>query len=177
MNKPLGVVLALAFTSVTALSADAATHAKGGHEGCEEMAMHHGMHGDMAATMQKKLDELHSKLKLSKDQEPAWKTFSDQVSAQGKKMSDMRANMPSQMQKNMGQNAPERMEMMAGMMKDRAQDMAAMAEAMKTFYATLTPEQKATFDSVHKEHMRHMGGMGGMGHADKSDRQERGPKK
>lgn len=159
MNKPLGVILALAFSSVVAVGAGAATHPKEGH-GCEGMGMKYGTHGDMAANMQKKLDELHTKLKLSKDQEPAWKTFSDQVRAQGKKMSDMHANMPGQMQKTMAQNAPDRMEMMASMMKDKAQDMSAMADAMKTFYATLTPEQKATFDSVHQEHMRHMGDMG-----------------
>jgi Spy/CpxP family protein refolding chaperone len=37
--------------------------------------------------------------------------------------------------------------------------MAKMADAVKTFYATLTPEQQTAFDKIHKSHMSHMGHM------------------
>ncbi len=37
-----------------------------------------------------------------------------------------------------------------------AQNMAKMADAVKTFYATLTAEQKATFDKMQMNHMGRM---------------------
>jgi hypothetical protein len=66
----------------------------------------------------------------------------------------MKMNQPK-----MPMTAPERMEMMSGMMKNRAEMMANMADAVKTFYATLTPEQKAKFDKMHMKHMQSAGGM------------------
>ena len=57
---------------------------------------------------------------------------------------------------NMPKTVPDRMAMMAGMMKARAEMMATMAEAVKTFYAMLSPEQKSTFDKMHMSHMRSM---------------------
>ena len=62
----------------------------------------------------------------------------------------------------MPKTTPEHMAMMAEKMKEHAENMAKMADAAKTFYAALTPEQQAIFDKIHRTHMNHMGHMGGM---------------
>ena len=103
----------------------------------------------------KHLSELKARLKLTKDQEPAWQVFSDQVKDQAKSMEAMHDKKKEEM-KDMPKSAPDRMAMMASMMKDRAQSMSAMADNVKTFYATLTPEQQIAFDKMHMGHMKSM---------------------
>lgn len=158
MFKPTHLFAAVIFSSLLGAGAIAATDTHAKHERCEGMEHHGGKMGMGGMAMgdpQKHLAELHAKLKLSKDQEPAWQTFSDQVTAQAKKMGEMHEHKGADREK-MGKTTPERMDMMAGMMQERAQTMRSMADALKTFYATLTPEQKATLDAMHKEHMGHM---------------------
>lgn len=122
----------------------------------DSMGMMEGhMMMDPVATAHKHLSELKAKLNHTKEQEPAWQVFSDQVNAQAKNMASMHDKMKGNMQ-NMPMTAPERMAMMADMMKDRAQNMATMADAVKTFYATLTPEQKSAFDKMHMSQMKSM---------------------
>ena len=126
---------------------------------CHGMGMMQGdMKMDHVARATKHLSELKAKLNLTKDQEPAWNNFSDQVMTQARSMASMQEGMKKDMQ-NMPHTAPERMEMMASRMKDRAQHMATMADTVKTFYNTLTPEQKSVFDKVHNNHMGHMNHM------------------
>jgi len=140
----------------TAASHDGKMHGKKHEMDCDGMGMMQGhMMKDPVATANKHLSELKAKLKLTKDQEPAWQTFSDQVNAQAKNMASMHDKMKGDMQ-NMPMTMPDRMAMMADMMKERAQNMTAMADAVKTFYATLTPEQKNTFDKMHMSHMKSM---------------------
>ena len=128
---------------------------------CEGMGMHGDMKMDHSAQAQKHLSELKSKLKLTPAQEPAWNTFSEQVMSQAKNMGMMAGRMKKDMP-SMPQTAPERMAMMASMMKDRAQNMSSMADALKTFYDTLTPEQKMAFDKMHNSEMARMQYMGEM---------------
>ena len=118
---------------------------------------------DSTERAEKHLGELKAALKLTKDQEPAWQTFSDQVKAQAKSMASMHDKKKEGM-KDMPQSAPEKMAVMSSMMKDRAQSMSTMADNAKTFYATLTPEQKVAFDKMHMSHMGHMGHTEGMEH-------------
>ena len=92
---------------------------------------------DSVARAHKHLSELEAKLKLTQDQQPAWKTFSDQVSDQAESMKAMHDKMKDKTEA-MPKTAPEHMAKMADMMKDRAENMAKMADAVKTFYATLT---------------------------------------
>ena len=113
---------------------------------------------DSTERAEKHLSELKAALKLTKDQEPAWQTFSDQVKTQAKTMASMHDKKKEGM-KDMPQSAPEKMAMMSSMMKERAQNMSTMADNVKTFYATLTPEQKVAFDKMHTNHMGHMEGM------------------
>ncbi len=151
-------LLSSVFAVGVATAVDSDSKMKGyKHEtNCEGMSMMHGdMKMDHVAQAQKHLSELKDKLHLTKDQEPAWKTFSEQVLAQAKDMGSMPDGMKKDIQ-TMPQTAPERMAMMASVMKDRAQHMALMADTVKTFYNTLTPEQKMAFDKMHNSEMGHM---------------------
>ncbi|MGA9031937.1 MAG: Spy/CpxP family protein refolding chaperone [Sulfuricaulis sp.] len=154
----LGFIASLLAVSV-ATAADPGSKMK--HEkdktGCYGMGMmQNDMKVDHVARAQKHLSELKAGLNLTKDQEPAWSNFSDQVITQAKSMASMQEDMKKYMQ-NMPRTAPERIEMMANRMKDRAQHLAAMSDTVKTFYNTLTPEQKIVFDK--KMQINHMGHM------------------
>ncbi len=121
---------------------------------CNGMGMMSGdMKMDPVARAHKNLSELNAKLNLTADQQPAWKTFSEQVNDQAKNMAAMREQMKGDAQSMPKKTAPERMAKMADLMKDRAQNMAKMADAVKAFYATLSAEQQATFDKMQMSHM------------------------
>lgn len=104
---------------------------------------------DPIARAKQHLTELKTKLNLTKEQEPALQTFSDQVNEQVKTTVSMQEKMEGVMPKT----APERVAMMANVTKIKAQNMAAMADKVKTFYSTLNPNQQATFDEMHAGHM------------------------
>ena len=148
---------ALTLGSATAAGNDGKMRGEKHKMGCAGMDMMQGGMMDPVARAEKHLNELKATLKLTKDQEPAWQTFSDQVKDQAKSMAAKMDKKKEGMQ-DMPMSAPDRMEMMASMMKDRAQDMSTMADNVKTFYATLTPEQKVAFDKVHINHMKGMKG-------------------
>lgn len=118
-----------------------------------------GMGMDPEARAKLHLAELSAALKLSPDQQAAWKTFSEQVSEQARSMASMRDAMMGK-DSALSKPAPEAIEKMAEMMQERARLMARMAGLVKTFYDTLTPEQQAAFDTVHASHMGTMGRKG-----------------
>ena len=151
----LGLVSSL-FAVSLATAATSGTRMGPYHSGldCNGMGMMSGdMKRDPVARAQKHLSELNAKLNLTADQQPAWKTFSDQVNDQAKNMVAMRDQMKDNFQSMPKKTAPERMAKMADLMKDRAQNMAKMADAVKTFYATLSPQQKIDFDKMHASQM------------------------
>ena len=102
------------------------------------------------AGMAKHLAEMHDKLKLSAAQEPAWKTFTDAITSGAIPTRPDRAAMEKM-------TAPERMEKMLAFSKERQVRMESHLAALKTFYATLTSEQKKIVDASHI-HMRGMHG-------------------
>lgn len=94
----------------------------------------------MKQHMQQRHAALHDKLKLNAQQEAAWQTY---TAATMKNMTP-----PSWDREEMAKlSAPERMERMIQNMREREQRMTAQLESLKTFYATLTPEQKKIFDA------------------------------
>ncbi len=110
-----------------------------------------GMHGPdgmdhakmaekMKAGMAKHLAEMHDKLKLSAAQEPAWKTFTDAITPGAMPAHPDRAAMEKM-------TAPERMEKMLALSKERQVKMESHLAALKTFYAQLTAEQKKIVDA------------------------------
>lgn len=137
MNK--SVKMLLAGMAIAALSAS--VYARGGDD-CG-----YGDHGRMmdwdSARMEKyheqHMAKLHDKLKLTAQQEPAWKKFTA-VNPMADK--SMRPD-PAEMAKL---NAPDRLEKGLEHMKAMETRMTEHLAALKEFYAVLTPEQQKTFD-------------------------------
>ncbi len=159
MKLPTKILLGLIPVFAMSVASAAAHDAKMGHhkgKDCDMSMMSGEMGKDPVATATKHLAELKAKLKLTPAQQPAWDTFSGQVNEQAKSMAamhDMKQDKMKDKTQPMTMSAPDKMAMMADMMKERAQGMSKMADNVKTFYATLTPEQKAAFDKMHMSHM------------------------
>lgn len=117
--------------------------------------MEHGknmekMQQRMQAGMEKHRAQLHDKLKLTAQQEPAWKTFTEATQPHHPgAMQDRQAEHKAMM----AMSTPARMEKMLEHAKDRLSRMQHHLDALKTFYAVLTPEQQKIFDDSHA-HMR-----------------------
>lgn len=98
--------------------------------------------------------KLHDALKLTAAQEPAWNTYIAAIKPQtpaGRTDRISFRELP----------APERMEKMLELQKERLAKQENRLAALKTFYAVLTPEQQKTFDAAtvrqgphHRHHMR-----------------------
>ena len=136
-NKSAKMILA--GMAIAALSASA--YARGG-EDCG-YGGHGGMMGGDPAKMEKMHEQhlatLHDKLKLTAQQEPAWKKFTE-----NNPMADKSARPdPAEMAKL---NAPQRLEKGLEHMKTMETKMTEHLAALKEFYAVLTPEQQKTFD-------------------------------
>jgi periplasmic protein CpxP/Spy len=105
--------------------------------------MGHCDHGNFdkakfAEHMQQREARLHEQLKLSADQETAWKSFTE-------KMRPTPGDGPKH-EALAGLKTPERMERMAEMMKQHEARMTERVAAVKEFYAVLTPAQQKVFD-------------------------------
>jgi protein CpxP len=111
----------------------------------------------MKAGMEKHQSTMHDKLKITAEQEGAWKTF---IEATKPAMKERGEKMRADRKAMEGLSAPARMEKMLEHSKDRLARMQKHLDALKTFYAVLTPEQQKTFDASHQR-MRHrmQGGM------------------
>src|ERR1700693_1038339 len=132
-------------TAVLAAS-DAGAESTGG--GCHWGAF--GSHGAKSAErMAKRQAALHDKLSLSPTQEAAWKTFTDRLRATAPVRSDAApvATM----------TAPERADRMAAFLQTAQQQAATRAQAVKEFYAVLSPEQQKIFDSQFQGRHHHFG--------------------
>ena len=116
----------------------------------EGMMGHDGMgHGDpvkMAQMHARHLSELKAKLKIAANQEAAWNTFAESM----KPPADIMGKRPDPAELDK-LTTPERIDKMRALHKEHMAAMdAAMdkrAEATKSFYAVLSPEQKKIFDA------------------------------
>lgn len=140
-----------AFLATTAIAFGIAAHAEVPGTGCDMgggrmsgMGMgREGRHmgGDPVAHAQRRLDQFHSQLKLTPQQEPLWTAFAEKAKAEaGQGMKVMREKSPEQ------KTAPERMSLMIEVMKNRTAALESIAAAFKPLYESLTPEQKAVAD-------------------------------
>ncbi|MCK9394531.1 MAG: Spy/CpxP family protein refolding chaperone [Methylobacter sp.] len=91
---------------------------------------------------EKRLDTLKSELKLNPNQEPAWAEWVDKTKGDRKGWEEMSKNAESWS----SLSAPERMERMLTFSKEHIARQEARLAATKTFYATLSPEQRQIFD-------------------------------
>ena len=85
---------------------------------------------------------LHDALGLRPEQERAWQSFQNAMQAGSQDMEGRR-----QAYENMDRlHAPERIDLAVQMMRTDLQQLERRADAMKAFYATLSPAQKQMFD-------------------------------
>lgn len=101
-----------------------------------------------AEHMAQRQQKLHDALKLTAAQETAWNTY---IAAVKPATPIGRADRASF--KDLP--APERMEKMLELQKEHLAKQESHLEALKTFYAVLTPEQQKTFDKATAGHGHH----------------------
>lgn len=87
---------------------------------------------------------LKQKLNLQPEQEAAWNAFVDTAKGGVTQKMDRQA-----LRKEMRQlTTPERLDKMQALAQQRQAKMQARGDAIKTFYAQLTPDQQSVFDSA-----------------------------
>ena len=114
----------------------------------EKMREHKSEHKGERHTQ--RLAELKAKLNLQAAQEPSWNAFTQSMQHPVRTARPERASMEKM-------TTPERLDMMQAMKAQRDAHMQQRAEATKTFYASLSTEQKQVFD---QETARMMKGSG-----------------
>ena len=118
---------------------------------------HHGRFdaARMQEHMARRQAELKQKLQIAPAQEGAWTAFTTAM----KPPANFRPPERSELDKL---TTPERIDRMRAMQAARAAEMDRRADATKTFYAVLSPDQKKIFDAetAPRHHARHHGGRG-----------------
>lgn len=109
------------------------------------------MHVKMGERHAKHLTNLKSKLSLQTSQEGAWAGFVQSMQKPERTARPDRASMDAM-------STPERLDRMQAMMVERNVQMQKRIEGTKSFYTSLTAEQKQVFD---KESVHAMGRMAG----------------
>jgi Spy/CpxP family protein refolding chaperone len=114
------------------------------------------MHAKMDAFRAAHEAKLHDALKLTPAQEPAWKSFTDDLHQQMTATAAEHNAMPSRadMEKL---PVPDRIEQHLAMEQKHLAMAQSRLTSLKTFYAVLTPEQKVTMDKAVEHFMRHHG--------------------
>ena len=121
-------------------------------------AQHEAM---MHAHMEAHAKAMHDILAIRPDQESAWQAFI--ASMVPPHHADMDHHGDGQ---ETAMTTPERLDHMSAEMAEHQAAFQRHAEAVKRFYAVLTPQQQKAFDALSKMMMHHMGHEGGMGHHD-----------
>ncbi len=114
----------------------------------EQMQQRHAQH----------MAQLKDKLKLDGSQESAWNTF---AAAQ---QPPARPAMRPKREDIAKMTTPQRLDMMQQRQAERSAEFGKRADATRTFYATLKPEQQQTFDAETLRMMPPRGGPDGAGH-------------
>lgn len=106
---------------------------------------------------QRRMGELKQQLQLSPGQEGAWNDFIEQMQPRpGERLRIDREQMARL-------TTPERIDRLRALRDQRNAEMDRRAEATKAFYATLTPEQKKSFDDLTARRLQHGHGHGHRG--------------
>jgi len=124
-----------------------------------------GMMGhDPAEMAARHAEHLRAVLQLRPDQEPALKALIAAMAPPA----DMRERMQERREEMAGLTTPQRLDRMQARMAEHQAAFARRADAIRRFYAQLTPAQQKSFDALPPMHGRGMGGMGkgpgGRGH-------------
>lgn len=152
-------------TNTPAAIAAAEQHRSGNTAATPERAAkpHDGKHMErMQERRAKHLADLKTKLKLDASQQGAWSTFTTAIQPPPMAQRPDRAAMRAEFEKL---TTPQRLDRMQARQAERAAMAAKRADATRTFYAALKPEQQKTFDA---ESMRFAsrGGHGPRGHGE-----------
>lgn len=99
-------------------------------------------HEQRTERMQQRQKQLHDALKLTPDQEGAWKKFTESMQPPARP----ERGEPGEWAKL---TTPERADKMLEWSKKRQDRMTEHVAALKSFYGVLTPEQQKTFDDFH----------------------------
>ena len=124
-------------------------HAMGGHHGDGQMGQHQRMDpAKMQQMMAQRQADLKARLKITASQEAAWNAYV----ANMQPPAGMGQRMDPQARKKMHEEmaaltTPQRIDRMNAMKAERQASMTRRQEATKAFYAALTPEQQAVFDT------------------------------
>lgn len=141
-TKPILLAALLSCASLYVAAQPAAPHHRpdGQHARMDPAKMHE--------MMAKRQAELKANLKLTPAQEGAW----SQYVAAMQPPTDMARRLDPEQRRKMHEemeklSTPERIERMNAMKAQRDAEMARRTEAVKTFYATLNPEQQKVYDA------------------------------
>lgn len=161
-----GLLAAFGVSAMAQSAAPAAPGAAASSPSSQHMGQHMG-HPDpakMQAMMAKHQADLKDRLQLTPAQEGAWTAYTaamQRPAGMGMRLSDAQRAEMSQL------STPERIDKMRAIRTERMAQMTAemdkRANAVKTFYAALTPEQQKVFDAAHQkrsapgEHRGHAG--------------------
>jgi hypothetical protein len=142
-------LLALSIAGLSALTIGLAAQSALADDTTPPADMPHAMHHRMdpakfKARAEHRLDKLHSQLKLSADQEPAWTTYRNDSLT---RLDTFIANRPAPGSMR-DASAITRLEKRLQMMKQHETLLTQQLDSTRTFYAKLTPEQQKTFDSA-----------------------------
>ena len=138
MHKSIAVVALLAGLGAGSVWADP------GHGSCGGPGMQgYGDPAKMAQHRQEHLAKLKAKLQLTSAQEGAWNAFAAAMTPAAANRPDPKA-LHEEMSKL---TTPERLDKMQSLKAQRDAEQARHADAIKAFYAQLTPEQQKVFDA------------------------------
>jgi len=97
-----------------------------------------------------KLRELHQALSIRPDQESAWQGFADSLT-----LTHQESGPDPVLTEQL--TTPERLELIAGVMRENMASFERHVAAAKTLYAALSPEQRRAFDVLTKMLLRQIG--------------------
>lgn len=161
MKSPL-IRTGLIAGAALSLAAVTATFAQSPAPGAPP-APHAGMIHHEQYDPAKMADKLRATLQLTPAQEPALQAFLAAMKPTG----EMREHMKDAHGDWKNLTTPQRLDQMQAMMAEHQQMFARHADAIKRFYAALTPAQQKAFDSMHQGMMGDRDMRGGMwGHKD-----------
>jgi len=121
---------------------------------------------DSEGAIQKRLADLKQQLNLKSNQQTPWETFSNALMTQAKVQAQAREKLKATIGRDFeSKPTPEKMQMMASMMRTSADNLSKAAADTKIFYDVLSPDQKTIFNLFAKdtwngrmrEHIRHGG--------------------
>lgn len=94
--------------------------------------------------IEERMAQLHKELKLTSAQEADWQAWSDKVNQARAAKKEARPDFETLRKLP----APDRLQKMIDFGKTKQAELEDILTATKTFYATLTPEQRKTFDDL-----------------------------